>query len=231
MIRGLASAALALSLISPAAYAQQPALELALLLDVSESVDVHEFNLQIQGIVSALEKPEIQNAIVNQRLGDGIGVAISVIAWSGAVQQFTLVPWHYVNDYSSLLGLIEAVEVLKRPKQDVAVSQTAIGAALIYAIESMENNAYQGVRRTIDIASDGINNAGITVDASKAMAEEKGITINALAVLPETDPLSLARYYRQGVVTSDGFVMEAKTYAKFIQAMESKLLLEIAMVQ
>lgn len=84
-----------------------------------------------------------------------------------------------------------------------------------------------------------INNAGRDVGVARDEALARGITINGLVILSATPlpwnpdhtnpPGGLAHYYRKTVVGGPGaFVLEAKNFNSFGQAIIKKLVAEIA---
>lgn len=65
-------------------------LELALLVDVSSSVNDQEFRLQADGLAAAFRAPAVRDAL--RRLARR-GVAVSVIQWASHANQQTSVDW------------------------------------------------------------------------------------------------------------------------------------------
>ena len=89
------------------------------------------------------------------------------------------------------------------------------------------------------MSGDGTNNAGRDVKQARDEALALGITINGLVILsdrplpwnPEhtNPPGGLANYYRDNVTGGPGsFVMEAKDFNSFGQAIIKKMIAEIA---
>jgi hypothetical protein len=89
------------------------------------------------------------------------------------------------------------------------------------------------------VSGDGTNNAGRDVMAARDEAVSLGITINGLVILSENPlpwnpahtnpPGGLDKYYRDNVVGGPGaFVMVAKDFNSFGQALINKLVAEIA---
>jgi hypothetical protein len=89
------------------------------------------------------------------------------------------------------------------------------------------------------VSGDGTNNSGRDVRQARDEALKQGVTINGLVILSEqplpwnpehtTPPGGLAKYYRDNVVGGPGaFVMEAKDFNSFGQAIIGKLISEIA---
>jgi hypothetical protein len=86
------------------------------------------------------------------------------------------------------------------------------------------------VRRVIDISGDGANNRGRPAAQARDEAVGAGIGINGLPILAlEPD---LDRYYEQNVIGGPGaFVIAAKDFDSFGDAIIKKLIAEIANVQ
>jgi hypothetical protein len=89
------------------------------------------------------------------------------------------------------------------------------------------------------VSGDGTNNSGRDVKEARDEAVNGGVTINGLVILsdhplpwnPEhtNPPGGLAKYYRDNVVGGPGaFVMEAKNFDSFGQAIIAKMIAEVA---
>ena len=94
-------------------------------------------------------------------------------------------------------------------------------------------------RQTIDVSGDGTNNSGRDVTMARDEALRLGIAINGLVILsdqpmpwnPEhtNPPGGLTNYYRDNVIGGPGsFVIEAKDFNSFGQAIIKKMIAEIA---
>lgn len=94
-------------------------------------------------------------------------------------------------------------------------------------------------RQTIDVSGDGTNNSGRDVRSVRDQAIEKGIVINGLVILSDQPmpwnpdhthpPGGLAKYYRDNVTGGPGsFVMEARDFESFGDAVLKKMIAEIA---
>ena len=217
----LASLALVPLAWTQTAWTQALDLELVLAVDSSSSVDDREFALQMDGIAQAFRHPAVIRAIA---AGTPNGMAVSLVQWSGVETRALALPWTLVRDRLSALAL--ATEIAATPRL-VGGGPTALGDAIGYATALIETNAYQAKRRVIDISGDGINNEGELAAIARARAVSLGITVNGLAVL--TDEPNLTRYYLAGVVGGPGaFVMAAKDFEDFAQAVRLKLIAEIS---
>ena len=89
------------------------------------------------------------------------------------------------------------------------------------------------------MSGDGTNNAGREVTQARDAALARDITINGLVILSErplpwhpehtNPPAGLTNYYRVNVIGGPGcFVLEAKDFHSFGQAIVKKMIAEIA---
>lgn len=213
---------LAALLSAPAASAQtEVELELVLAVDASSSVRYDEFMLQMRGIAEAFRHPEVVAAL---EMLDGGGIAVSLLQWSSPSQQDLSVGWAYVFDEASAMEFADVVDTTGRV---IAGGATAIGEALQASLHALEANDFQGRRQTIDVSGDGRSNMGVRPAVVRDEAVARGITINGLAVL--SDEPGVDRHYREEVIGGPGaFVVTARDYNDFAEAMLEKLVREIA---
>jgi hypothetical protein len=91
----------------------------------------------------------------------------------------------------------------------------------------MSESPYRGTRRVIDVSGDGSNNRGRLVNLARDEAVSANIGINGLPILalePDLDD-----YYERNVIGGPGaFVIAAKSYEAFADAILKKLITEIA---
>lgn len=202
------------------AVAQTPVeLELALAVDVSSSVTWAEYRLQMVGLAAAFRHPDVIAAITS--LGPP-GIAVALAHWSGLGNQKVVVDWALVSDASSAAAFSRRIGAAERS----FIGETSVGPALQFSEIQIEVNAFAGRRRTIDISADGGARYGERARLHRDRINEKGITINALAIL--TDDSDLDVYYRENVIGGPGaFVMTASDYEDFARAIVSKLIREI----
>ena len=117
--------------------------------------------------------------------------------------------------------------------------RTSISGGIDFAVAQFARAPFTAERQTIDVSGDGTNNAGRDVTLARDEALRLGITINGLVILSErplpwnpehtNPPGGLASYYRTHVVGGPGaFVLEAKDFNAFGQAIIKKLIAEIA---
>ena len=94
LLRSLCVLLLAISA-SRAADRQAVDLALVLAIDVSESVDAEEYELQREGIARAFESPALVQAVAAGRHG---AILVAVLEWSDRDRQVVTVDWMRVND-------------------------------------------------------------------------------------------------------------------------------------
>jgi hypothetical protein len=224
----LRALALALALATPSLPTQAQAgqavdLELALLVDVSASVSDEEFRLQSGGLATAFQSPAVLDAI---RASGNRGIAVSVIQWANQTNQRVSVEWTLLGSEADAFGLAARIASMPRLIHD---GHTALGSALAFALQELESNHLEGIRRVIDVSGDGRANDGLPLRATREEVIKQGVTINGLAILNEL-PL-LDRYFRDHLIGGAGaFFMVAQDYTDFAQAMAIKLAREIRAV-
>jgi len=209
----------ALALGAAPAHAATVDLALVLAVDVSESVDAQEYELQHEGIARAFETAPLVEAI---RGGKNGAIDVLVIEWSDRDKQVVTVDWTRVSDAASAAGFAARVRAAPRSSNGL----TAIGDALLAAETALQRLPDQAERRVVDLSGDGIANIGPPPQAVRDRLVAEGITINGLAIL-KTEPW-LDSYYDQYVVGGPGgFLMQVEDFPTFISAMQQKLLAEV----
>jgi len=204
-----------LLLVPFSAYATQVDLELALLVDVSGSVDGNEYTLQKTGYINAFKSASIQSAITGGAFGS---IAVTYIEWSGANQQVRLVDWTFINDSASANAFADAIAASSR----IYSGSTGVAQAINYAVPGFTND-YDGTRKVIDVSGDGEENTGYNTADARNAAANAGITINGIAIGGQ----SLLNWYSSNVKTSDGFAILAGNFDSFGSAVHTKIYREI----
>lgn len=225
--------ALCLGLTGPAARAAER-VDLALVLasDVSRSVTEDKFRLQRQGYATAITDPRVLDAI---RSGPHRRIAVSFVEWSGAFSQWVVIDWTVIDGPETARAF--GTQLLEAPR--AFADRTSISAGIDFAVELLAKAPYFAERQTIDVSGDGTNNAGRDVTQARDAAVKRGININGLVILSETPliwnpqhthpPGGLEAYYRSNVIGGPGsFVMVAKDYASFGDAIVKKMIAEVA---
>ena len=207
----------------PSASGQEGSVDLQLVLavDASGSVDQYRFELQKRGYVAAFRHPRVLQAI---RSGPHQAIAVTMVQWTGPMMQVPVAAWSMIGDERSGEAFAAAIE---RVPRQLFGGGTSISGAIDFAVTLFPRSPFRAARRVIDISGDGSNNRGRPVTLARDEAVATGIGINGLPILAlEPD---LDRYYRDSVIGGPGaFVVAAKDYETFGEAILKKLITEIA---
>lgn len=220
-----AVAGAAAMLLGGQASATPVALELALLVDVSGSVDSSEYALQRDGYKNAFQNATLQANIATLTGG----IAVTYIEWSGAAQQVTRVGWTHITDAASANSFAAAVGALQYSQSFRGL--TAPGSALNFASPLFgtetggAGNGFESGRQVIDVSGDGEQNDGATTLTARNTALAAGVdAINGLAI----GDASLLAWYNANIVGgTNSFAIQAATFADFNGAVLTKIGREI----
>ena len=200
--------------------------ELVLAVDVSQSMDYGEHELQRAGYIAALQHPQVLSAIRGGIYGR---VAIAYVEW-GATQT-VMTPWTLIEDAASAKDF--AAALAGEPIR--TISGTSISGALAFAAGLFEGSGYEGLRRVIDVSGDGPNSAGAPVVAARDAALAQGLIVNGLPIMLREPSYTfysipdLDLYYADCVIGGPGsFVLPVDDPAQLADAIRQKLVLEIA---
>lgn len=219
--------------LGPAVRAAEPVdLLLVLAADVSRSVDGDKFKLQREGYAAAVADVHVLDAIRSGRNGR---IAVLFEEWSGFGNQKVVIDWTLIDGAKAAQSFGD--RLLESPRS--FADRTSISGGIDFAVAQFAHAPFTAERRAIDVSGDGTNNAGREVDHARDEALALGLTINGLAILSErplpwnpehtNPPGGLANYYREHVVGGPGaFVLEARDFNSFGQAIVKKLIAEIA---
>ncbi|HEY7246449.1 MAG TPA: DUF1194 domain-containing protein [Xanthobacteraceae bacterium] len=219
--RGIVAALVLASGAVPATAQGGVDLQLVLAVDASGSVDQYRFELQKRGYAAAFRHPAVLAAI---RSGPSQAIAATVLQWTGPTLHRLVVEWSRVGDEQSASSLAAAIEAAPR---QLFGGGTSISGAIDYGSTLFAGSVFPARRRVIDISGDGSNNRGRAVSLARDEAVAAGIGINGLPILAlEPD---LDRYYYENVIGGPGaFVIAARSYEAFAEAILKKLITEIA---
>lgn len=219
------AALLAFCLASPLAAAPI-ALELSLVIDVSGSIDISEYNLQRAAYSAAFNLPSIQSTIA----GLTGGIAVNVIQFDSSA--FTALPWTLLTDNASVSAFASSLASMARQGTN---GGTNILAGMNASLASFAGNSYDGTRMVMDVSGDGEQNQQgcqssdtvcAALQAVRDNAARAGITVNGLPILASAPDLAV--YYQNNVITSGGFLKVSADFASFEAAIGSKLYQEIS---
>ncbi|WP_208997743.1 DUF1194 domain-containing protein [Roseibium algicola] len=217
----------------PASYdpANEVDVELVLAVDISQSMESDEKDLQRAGYAAALLSREFLDAI---EAGPLQRIAVSYVEWGGIGEQYVVADWQIIDGPDSAAHLAE--EILTAPENKS--QRTSIADALRFSKTMLENNQYQGLRSVIDISGDGPNNQGGAVTEARDMLVSAGITINGLPLKLKQDKtawaatFNIVNYYRDCVIGGPGsFAEPVRSKDEFPQAVKRKLVTEVAGIQ
>jgi len=196
-------------------------LQLVLAVDASGSVSEERFQLQQQGYVAAFRNPRLLEAI---RAGSAGAIAVTMVQWTGPALQIQVMPWMRIDSPASMQRVADTINLIPR---QLFGGGTSISGAIDHALSLFPSSTFSSVRRIIDISGDGANNRGRPAEAARDDAVRAGVGINGLPILAlEPD---LEQYYLQHVIGGPGaFVVAAKSYETFADAVLKKLVTEVA---
>ena len=210
----------ALLLAAPAVRAAAVDVALVLAVDVSESVDAEEYELQHEGIARAFEGAPLITAVSGGSHG---AIEVLVLEWSDRDKQVITVDWTRVGDAASAKAFAAKVRASQRSSNGL----TAIGDALLAAQAAFRRLPDQAERLVVDVSGDGMANIGPPPQLVRDELVAAGVTVNGLAIL-KTEPW-LDSYYDQYVVGGPGgFLVQIEDFPSFAAAIQQKLLGEIA---
>jgi len=213
----------------PARVAAQPVdLLLVLCVDASGSIDPEEFRFQREGYAAAISDPRILKAIASGRRG---AIAVAFVEWGTPGGARTVVEWGRVHDQPSAEAYADRILDAPRTPQ----SYNALGDAIAHATSLIRSSPIPADKAVIDVSGDGPDNRShVPAPVARDEAVRMGITINALAVVKEGSSLAergerLVAAYQRDVIGGPGaFVVVARDYPDFAQAIFNKMIREIA---
>lgn len=203
--------------------AQAAGVDLALVLaaDCSGSVQEPQYVLQQKGTADAFRFPAIVEAILGGAQG---AIAVAHFQWSGPQRRYLAIPWTALRSRADIAAFADAVE---RAPRRIWGGGTAPGGAIAYGQQLLEALPLPAPRWIIDVSGDGSTNAGPPATEARDAAVARGITINGLPILhiePDIDA-----YYERDVIGGPGaFLVPARDFIAFADAMRRKLIRELA---
>lgn len=223
-------------LLTSAARGQQVDLEIVLAMDGSGSISSDEFLLQVLGTAAALKDASVQHAILSGPTGR---VAIAAVIWSDAAFPKYPTEWHLLDSPRSIDAFAQRLLNFNNPanagkRQGKGGGGTGIGDGIVYALEMIRSNKFNGARKVVDVSGDGVETdpwfkKAFTLPDARSLAQAQGVTINGLAIL--TDNWKLHQYYRTEVISGPGaFVVKAVNFDAFSVAIRNKMLREMSPV-
>lgn len=225
---------------------------LVLAMDVSDSVNIPRFALQIKGYAAAFRDAETIRTITTGPQGV---VAVTMMFWGGWGDYAQMVPWTLIRNASDGQWFADKIEKIGR----VQMGATSISWAILASAKLIDEAPYTASRSIIDISGDGTDNthpqltmsmlsertkedyqaiikrlrekSGTDTVLSLPEARNKvcgaGYEINGLAIEGAEGVEDLASYYRKHVMCRKGsFVIQVKdpdSYDEFSRAIIRKI--------
>lgn len=192
-------------------------------VDVSNSVDEHRYQLQMQGIASALEDPEVLDAILSGGKG---GILFTLVTWADKPK--VSVPWMRIASKAEAAAVADLVR--KVPHQGGEF--TCMGLMLRHLTDKVVTQIpTTATRIVIDVSGDGSDNCNPQEPVKTIRDELVGynVTINGLPILEGREAGSLEAYYRENVMGGGGaFVLPAEGFGDFGRAIRQKFVVEVS---
>ena len=218
-VRGIASL-LPGALPAMAEGGQPVVVELVLALDSSASVDRKEFQLQLDGLALAFRDPEVLEAIDNLR---PLGAAVAVLQWGAPGETRVVLPFTHLEGARDAKAFGFRIGLIRRWMR---ASATSIASGIDDSRMLIEDNAFAGVRKIIDVSGDGPDNSTADLEGARTRARQALMTVNGLPIMAD-DP-GLADYYAQKVITgAEAFIEPARDFEDYTRAIKQKLLQEL----
>jgi hypothetical protein len=213
--------------LDPAEAQSEVDLALVLAVDISNSMDPEEQELQRQGFVEAFRSPLVHKAISDGMVGR---IAVVYLEWAGSPIQYVTVPWMEIGgpeDALSFADRLAQAPIRRGPR-------TSISGAIDASMKLLSESHVEAVRRVIDISGDGVNNHGRSITQAREEALAEGVSINGLPLLLKRstsywDGDNLDEYYRDCVIGGPGaFMIPVRERHQFAEAIKTKIIREIA---
>jgi hypothetical protein len=213
----LKSAVLTFAATASAVLSAQPGhskvIELLLSIDVSGSVDDSEYDLMRQGYFNAFSDPAIRTNILSQA-----GFAVAVQQWDSSPYPVSI-DWIDLTQGSNYDTFLTALNGMSR----LGFGSTSPASAITSGITLITGNVFSGDVKIIDVSGDGEENnlPFSAVSAARDSAFSSGIIINGL---PINDGGTIVEdFYRDYIVTSNGSLFPASSFADFNPAVKKKI--------
>jgi Protein of unknown function (DUF1194) len=224
--------ALVLLLALTSARAENVDVALALVTDVSRSIDDSEFDLEKNGYRAAFTDPKVLQAI---KAGPNGAIAVTYIEFASNYEVRAVVDWMVIRDEASAEAFLG--RMLEAPRS--YYGRTAIGSGIDFGAQAITSSGFEAARKVIDVCGDGTSNAGREVTEARDDALAKGMIINGLAIINDhpaswtyahvQPPGGLDRYYHENVTGGPGsFVLAIHDFHEFEGAIIRKLVSEIS---
>jgi hypothetical protein len=196
---------------------------LVLAVDVSGSVNGERYELQMNGIASALEDRAVQRAMLS---GPRRSMAVTLVQWSDKPR--VAIPWTMIMGVEDAQSLARRVRAAPRLGDDF----TCLAQMLRFVFDKvLPGTPFQADRLLVDVSGDGRDNCNPAVSAEVLRDElvATSVTINGLPILEGDQAPTLENWYRENVIGGPGaFLVPADGYGDFARAIRQKFLVEMS---
>jgi hypothetical protein len=192
-------------------------------VDVSNSVDQHRYQLQMQGIATALEDPEVLEAILSGGKG---GILFTLVTWADKPK--TAIPWMRIASKEEAAAAADKVRQVPQQTGEF----TCMGLMLRHLADKVVTQIpLPATRVVIDVSGDGSDNCN-PLEPVKSVRDELvgyNVTINGLPILEGREAGTLEAYYKENVMGGGGaFVLPAEGFGDFGRAIRQKFVVEVS---
>lgn len=192
-------------------------------VDVSNSVDDRRYQLQMQGIASALEDPAVLDAILSGGKG---GILFTMVTWADKAK--VSVPWMRIASKEEAAAAADAVRQVPHPGGEF----TCVGKMLRFLADKVVTQVPAKATRTIiDVSGDGSDNCN-PLEPTTSVRDELvsyNVTVNGLPILEGKEAGSLEKWYTDNVKGGSGsFVLPAAGFEDFGRAIRQKFVVEVS---
>lgn len=191
-------------------------LALVLAVDVSGSVDLREYRVQMDGLAAALRDSSVVDALIREQ------AQVTLIQWSGSGRQRQTIGWRQITSAQTAAALAQRVEEDERIWRNFS---TAVGEAVGLSLEVL-GQVPNCKRRVIDVSGDGISNEGEPPSVYRSAMKAAGVTVNALAI--ETGDEDVTAWFFEHLIFGEGaFVITADGFEEYPPQILKKLQREV----
>lgn len=192
------------------------ALSLALLIDVSGSVSVEQFDRVRAAHADAFQTPAIARSIVSNP------IQVTVILYG--TNAHVVIPWTPLSSHMEIASFSATLQGLERPERGTTNTASALRAAL----DALEAAPCPSDNYIIDLATDTDRDTPGSLQAQRERANSLGVTINVIMAAPaEAHIPSAIEYIHDNVITPTGFLIVVPHDDDYQTGLRRKLLLEI----
>ncbi|WP_424940346.1 DUF1194 domain-containing protein [Aliiroseovarius sp. S253] len=193
---------------------------LALGLDISGSVDSHEYRLQLDGLAAALQSPVVMERLL---ASSETIIELSIFEWSGPGNQRMLRDWTALTSETVISDIANGLRQTTRVPADPS---TGLGRAMLFGAELLSQRP-DCWSHSLDLSGDGQSNSGTRPQDVHQDPRLRNIVINALVVGASVPGKDLISYFEAYVLHGFGsFTMQADSFDEFEAAMIKKILRE-----